>query len=348
MEQNRVPFGTLPDGRVVEAITLKDGGQTCTVLTWGGALQALTTPDRNGAPVDILLGYDTLEDYLRQDKYLGAIIGRSGNRTAGASFSLNGKEYPLYANDGPNHLHGGKEGFDRKLWTVEELTENTLTLALVSPDGEEGYPGTLTVAVTYRLSGGALTIDYEAFSDADTVCNLTSHAYFNLSGHGSGSVENHILSLNASRYTPVGPGLIPTGELAQVEGTPMDLRSPKRLGEGWDQDFGQLKLGGGYDHNWCIDGVVGTLRPFAKAYAPDTGITLTLEATLPGVQLYTGNFLSGAPKGKGGVVYQNRDAFCLETQFYPDSIHHENFPSPVLKAGETWRHTARFSLGTEG
>ena len=347
-KENRVPFGVLPDGRVVEAITLREGKQTCTVLTWGGALQSLITPDRNGAPVDILLGYGTLGDYLRQDKYLGALIGRCGNRTAEARFTLNGVEYPLYANDGSNHLHGGREGFDRKLWTVEKLTEDTLTLSLVSPDGEEGYPGTLTVTVTYRLSGGCLEIDYEAVSDADTVCNLTSHAYFNLSGHASGAVENHLLRLNASRYTPVGPGLIPTGELASVEGTPMDLRIPIRLGDGWAQDFEQLRLGGGYDHNWCVDGDVGVLRPFAWAYAPDTGITLTLEATLPGVQFYAGNFLEGSPKGKEGAPYGYRGGFCLETQFYPDSIHHGNFPSPVLKAGETWRHTARFSFGTEG
>lgn len=348
MEERRKMFGTMPDGRAVEAITLRDGPYTCTIITYGGAVQSLVVPDRNGKPVDIVLGMDTVEGYLAQDKYLGALIGRCGNRTAGASFTLNGKEYPLLANDGPNHLHGGGAGFDKKLWTVEELTGNTLKLSLVSPDGEEGYPGTLTVEVTYRLSGGCLEIDYLAKSDVDTVCNLTNHTYFNLSGHGAGSVEDHLLRLNASRYIPIGQGLIPTGELASVEGTPMDLRTPRRLGEGWSQPSEQLELAGGYDHNWVIDGEPGVLRPFAKAYAPDTGITLELEATLPGLQFYAGNFLADCPAGKGGATYGYRTGFCLETQFYPDSIHHPQFPSPILKAGETWRHTARFRFGTEG
>lgn len=348
MEEQRKMFGTMPDGQKVEAITLSSGPCTCTIITYGGAVQSLVVPDREGKPVDIVLGMDTVEDYIRQDKYLGALIGRCGNRTAGASFTLNGKEYPLPANDGPNHLHGGGAGFDKRLWTVEELTVNTLKLSLVSPDGEEGYPGTLTVEVIYRLSGGCLEIDYLARSDADTVCNLTNHTYFNLSGHGAGSVENHLLQLNASRYTPIGQGLIPTGELAGVEGTPMDLRTPRRLGVGWAQPSEQLELAGGYDHNWVIDGEPGTMRPFAKAYAPDTGITLELEATLPGLQFYAGNFLAGCPAGKGGAHYDYRTGFCLETQFYPDSIHHEEFPSPILRAGETWRHTARFRFGTEG
>ncbi|MDE6107569.1 MAG: galactose mutarotase [Oscillospiraceae bacterium] len=338
----------MPDGRAVEAITLRDGPYTCTILTLGGIVQSLIVPDRAGKAVDIALGMETARDYLSQDKYLGALVGRCANRTAGASFVLNGEEYPLRANDGPNHLHGGGVGFDKKLWTVEELTGNTLNLSLISPDGEEGYPGALTVEVTYRLWGGCLEIGYLARSDKNTVCNLTNHTYFNLSGHGAGSVENHLLKLNASRYTPIGPGSIPTGEIAPVEGTPMDLRVPTRLGDGWDRDFEQLRLAGGYDHNWVIDGEPGVLRPFARAYAPDTGIMLELEATLPGVQLYTGNFLEGCPPGKGGAVYGRRAGFCLETQFYPDSLHHPQFPSPILRAGEIWRHTARFRFGTEG
>ena len=348
MEEQRKIFGTMPGGQKVEAITLRDGPYICTILTYGGAVQSLIVPDRAGKAVDVVLGMDTLEGYIRQDKYLGALVGRCANRTAGAAFPLNGTEYPLAANDGPNHIHGGRVGFDKKLWTVEGFTENTLTLSLTSPDGEEGYPGALTAEVTYRLSGVGLEIGYLARSDADTVCNLTNHTYFNLSGHGSGSVENHLLKLNASRYTPIGPGLIPTGEIASVEGTPMDLRTPKRLGDGWSQDFEQLRLAGGYDHNWIIDGEPGVLRTFAKVCAPDTGIALELEATLPGVQLYTGNFLEGCPPGKGGAVYGKRAGFCLETQFFPDAIHHPQFPSPILRAGEPWRHTARFRFGTEG
>lgn len=319
------PFGVMPDGTPVTELILADGDCSCGVLTYGGALRSLTVPGRDGQPVDVLLGFDTLEDYRSQDKFLGALIGRYANRIGSSRFSLGGKEYPLRANDGPNHLHGGPVGFDKQVWEVKARSENTLTLALESPDGQEGYPGTLSVTVTYTLREGALTIDYRAVSDKTTLCNLTNHAYFNLGGHGSGSIAGQQFQLLASRYTPVVTGAIPTGTVEPVEGTPMDLRSPQPLGERE------------YDHNWAIDGWDKTLRPAARVWSPQTGIQMEVLTTMPGIQFYTGNFLDGCPRGKGGAIYARHGAFCLETQFYPDSPNNPGFPSAVLPAGEVWQ-----------
>lgn len=346
MEENRRLFGHMPDGTPAEEITLGQGGMRCKILTYGGAVRALAVPDRAGNPVDVVLGFDTLEDYMAQDKYIGALVGRYANRIGGARFTLNGAEYPLFANDGPNSLHGGRRGFDKRVWTVEELSENAVTLSLVSPHMEEGYPGTLRVRVTYALSGGALSIDYWGQSDRDTVFNPTNHSYFNLSGHGSGSAEGQMIQVCASRYTPTLPGSIPTGELAPVEGTPMDLRTPQPIGEHIDDPFEQLTLAGGYDHNWVVDGWDGTLRPAAAAWSPDTGITMTALTTLPGVQFYAGNFVGGCPAGKGGAVYGDRHGFCLETQFFPDSPNRPEFPSCVLRAGEEHTSRTEYRFGT--
>lgn len=321
----------MPDGKAAEEVTLRAGELSCSILTYGGAVRTLRVPDQNGRPTDVVLGFDSLEDYIRQDKYIGALIGRYANRIGGASFPLNGVEYPLRANDGPNHLHGGPMGFDKQLWTVEALTENTLVLTLTSPDGQEGYPGKLDIKVTYTLTECGLEIDYEAKSDRDTLCNLTNHSYFNLSGHDSGSISDQQIQVFADRYTPTGPGSIPTGELAPVEGTPMDLRVPTPIGDHVDDGFDQLTLAGGYDHNWVIKGWDGTLRPAARAWSPRTGITLEVLTTLPGIQFYSGNYLDGCPAGKGGAPYAKRWGFCLETQFFPDSPHHPAFPSSVLK-----------------
>lgn len=334
MKENRTAFGRMPDGTQVDQITLRDGAMMCQILTYGGAVRSLIVPDRDGNPVDVALGFDTLEDYRAQDKYLGALVGRYANRIGGAKFTLNGVEYPLYANDGPNSLHGGQAGFDKKVWAVEALTDSSVTLSLVSPDGEEGYPGTLSVQVTYTLSDGALSIQYRAVCDRDTVFNPTNHTYFNLSGHGSGSVERQYIKLFASRYTPTVPGSIPTGEIAPVDGTPMDLRLPQPIGARIGDPFDQLTMAGGYDHNWVINGWDGALRRAATAYAPDTGINLWVITDLPGVQFYTGNFIEGCPAGKGGAVYGNRHGFCLETQFFPDTPNKPGFPSCVLRAGE--------------
>lgn len=352
-------FGVMPDGTPVEEYTLRAGALSCGVITYGGALRTLTVPDRKGNPVDVLLGFDTLEDYRNQDKFLGALIGRVANRIGGKpfvmagkehsipTFVLNGWEYALAANDGPNHLHGGLAGFDKKVWTVEEAGEASLTLSLLSPHQQENYPGNLSVRVTYTLSEDGLKIDYFAKSDRDTLCNLTNHAYFNLSGHASGTVLGQTIQIFADQYTPTDDTSIPTGELADVSGTPMDLRKPKAIGEHVDDGFPQLKLAGGYDHNWALRGEIGTLHPAARAASPETGIVLDVETTLPGLQFYSGNYLDGSPAGKDGAPYAKRWGFCLETQFFPDAPNKPQFTNCLLRAGEAWQHTTVFRFSQE-
>ena len=338
MEGGRRIFGHMPDGTGVEEVTLSNGHLKCSIITYGGAVRSLMVPDRNGSLVDVVLGFDTLEDYRKQDKYMGALVGRYANRIGGARFALNGVEYPLAANDGPNSLHGGMVGFDKQVWTVEELSENAVTLSLVSPDMQEGYPGTLKVWVTYALKDGELLIWYRAKCDKDTPCNLTNHSYFNLSGHDSGSVEGQYIRVMASRYTPAA-GLIPTGEIAPVNRTPMDLRRAQRIGEHIRDKFPQLTMAGGYDHNWVIDGYDDEASvPAARAWSPETGICMEVTTTQPGVQFYAGNFISGCPAGKGGAAYKDRHGFCLETQGFPDSPNKPNFPPCVLWAGSEYRN----------
>lgn len=332
---NRI-FGRMPDGRLVEEIVLSGGPLSCGIITYGGALRTLSVPDRTGRPVDVVLGLDSLEDYRAQDKFLGALVGRYANRIGGSRFTLEGREYRLPANDGANHLHGGPEGFDKKVWTVREQTASSVTLSLFSPDGEEGYPGDLEVAVTYALRDGGLEISYRAEAGGTTLCSLTNHAYFNLSGHDSGPVDRQSVQIQAGRYTPVGEGLIPTGAVDPVEGTPMDLRTLQPLGR---REF---------DHNWAVSGWDGTLRPAARACSPDTGIAMEVLTTMPGVQFYTGNFLDGCPAGKGGAQYANRWAFCLETQFYPDSPNHPDFPSAVLAKGQVYTSKTVYRFSTQG
>ena len=316
-----------------ECVRLENGGLSCEILTYGGALRCLNVPDRNGRSVDVVLGFDSLEDYMEQTGFLGALIGRFGNRIGNAEFELDGKRYELFKNDGANHLHGGRRGFDKRIWKIEARDDTKLALSLVSEDGEEGYPGRLEVYVLYELKEDALEISYRAFSDADTLCNLTNHAYFNLSGHDSGTVEKQLIKINASHYTPTDAGLIPTGEIADVTGTPMDLREPVVIGERADLDFEALRFGGGFDHNYAIDGADGTLRLAAVAESRETGVVLETWTTLPGVQFYSGNGMAGLPKGKNGAPYDRRWGFCLETQVYPDAPHHANFPSALLKKG---------------
>ena len=345
--ENRKPFGFMPGGAPVEELILRGGACACSILTYGGAVRALTVPGKDG-PVDVVLGFDSLEDYRRQNKYLGALVGRYANRIGGARFTLDGKEYPLAKNDnGVNHLHGGNTGFDKKLWTVERQTENAVTLSLTSPDGDEGYPGTLDVKVTYTLADGGLEIAYEAVTDRATLCNLTNHTYFNLSGHNSGPVADQLIQVLAGRYTPTVPGSIPTGALAPVDGTPMDLREPTAIGAHIDEPFCQLRMAGGYDHNWAADGWDRTLRTIARAWSPKTGISMAVETSLPGVQFYAGNYLDGCPAGKGGAAYDKRWGFCLETQYFPDSPNHDSFPSCVLRPGEVYRHTTAYRFGLE-
>ena len=340
-------FGQTSQGQPVRSYSLENkNGARAVLIDYGAALQSLCFKDRRGEPVDLVQGFDSVEGYENQDAYIGATIGRVANRIGGSRFSLGGKEYRLYPNDGENHLHGGKKGFDKFVWQ-SDTGEDFVRFSRLSPHGEEGYPGRLTARVTYRLSGGALRIDYAAVSDRDTLCNLTNHTYFNLSGHQSGPVLEQSVQLFASAYTPTDAGSIPTGEVAPVEGTPMDLRAGLPIGARVDEDFPQLTLAGGYDHNWAVDGPAGTLRPAARAWSPATGITLEVSTTLPGVQFYSGNYLDGCPAGKGGAPYARRWGFCLETQFFPDAIHHPNFLQPVLRPGETWAHTTVFQFSAQ-
>lgn len=343
----RSDFGVTAAGARVELLTLDNGAISCQIITFGAALRALCVPDRDGKKVDVLLGYDTLEEYQRHDAYLGAVVGRYANRIAKGRFILHDQTYTLAVNNGPNHLHGGIVGFSHKVWTVEELTDTRAVLTLDSPDGEEGYPGHLCVKVTYNLEANGLSIRYQAHSDKDTPCNLTNHAYFNLNGQGTGPVLDQKIAIFAQSYTPTDEDSIPLGWVEPVENTPMDLRTLTPIGAQIGEPFTQLIQGKGYDHNYVLDGEVGRLHPAAQAYCGATGIEMRVETTLPGVQFYTANFLEEGRAGKDGVVYGPRHGFCLETQFYPDSPNQEAFPSSILRAGEEFDHTTRFIFGCQ-
>jgi aldose 1-epimerase len=338
-------FGIMPDGTAVDQYTLTCGEMSCEIITYGGALRSLRVPDRNETIVDVVLGFDYLRDYLVQDKYIGALIGRYANRIGGSTFSLNGTRYFLAANDGANHLHGGLRGFDKQVWNAAGASEDTLVLTLNSPDGQEGYPGNLDVQVTYRLEAHSLTIRYRAVCDLDTPCNLTNHTYFNLGGHHSGPVTSQVIQLFADCYIPTDEESIPMGVIEPVEGTPMDLRQPTRIGAQIDGAFSQLVFAGGYDHNWITADQEGSLHPAAQAFSPATGISMEVFSTLPGIQFYSGNYLDGCPVGKEGAPYARRWGFCLETQMFPDTPNRPEFPSCVLRAGEVWEHTSVFKFG---
>ena len=324
------PFGTLADGTEVTACRVSEpGGLTLTVLSRGATVQSLLVPDRDGVLRDVALGYDTAGEYERRDGYLGATVGRVANRIGGAAFTLNGERYELTKNEGGNQLHGGAKGFDRRVWALER-EKGGVCLRLVSPDGEEGYPGTLRAAVHFCLEGGALRIAYEAETDRDTPVNLTNHTYFNLKG--GGSAQDHIVCVNAERFTEAGPGLIPTGRLLPAEGTPYDLREARRLSE--------TALGDGYDINYCLSS-----REAAELRCEESGIRLRVETDMPGMQLYTARHLSPRA-GKGGAPMGPGSAVCLETQYYPDAVNHENFPSCVLRRGEKGRWETAFRFDT--
>lgn len=319
-------FGKLKDGTPVTAATITNHcGASLTILDYGATVQSLRIPNREGAPVDVVLGYDSPEEYVLHGEYLGATIGRVGNRIAGAEFSLNGIRYQLARNDGENHLHGGREGFDRKVWRMAAQGESLLCWR-TSPDGEEGYPGTLEVRVCFTLTEeNAFRIEYDADTDADTLVNLTNHCYFNLNGQGS--VLGHRLQLFAERFCENGKGCLPTGKLLPVENTPFDFRHEKTLGAEIDAGDEQLLIAGGYDHNYVLCG-----KKAAVLYSPDSGIEMTVETDMPGMQLYTGNFLPEC-RGKSGTQIQRRSAACFETQLYPNGMNCYGFPSPVLRAG---------------
>ena len=344
------PFGKTTDGVAIERYTLKNAkGVEVDVITWGGIVTRIMAPDRNGKPADIALGFERLEPYLEQHPYFGAIVGRYGNRIGNAQFTLGGKTYTLAKNNGPNSLHGGVRGFDKRVWKARGTSGANgpgVELTYVSADGEEGFPGTLTTKVTYTLTAdNGLRIDYEATTDKDTVVNLTNHSYFNLAGVGSGDILGHELQIVADRFTPVDATLIPTGELRPVAGTPFDFRKPTRIGARIAAEDEQIRFGQGYDHNFVLNGPAGTLRLVARVTEPSSGRVLEVETTEPGVQFYTGNFLDGSLKGKG-TVYNLRTGFCLETQHFPDSPNKPQFPSTVLKPGETYRTTTVYRFST--
>lgn len=339
-----VPFGTAPTGEPVSLITLKNDILSCQVITYGAAIHSLFVPGRDGTPIDVVLGYDTLEEYATRDGYLGATIGRFANRIAGGRFSLKGKDYSLACNDGGNHLHGGQVGFSHRVWDIEQLQTHSVVLTLASPDGEEGYPGNLTAKVTYALRCGSLFVRYQAVSDADTPCSLTNHSYFNLAGHNSGSVLDQEIAVLADRYTPSNAASIPFGTVESVEGTPMDLRSLTPIGKHINKAFNQLEQARGYDHNYVVNGEAGTLRPSAQAYCAGTGISMYVSTTLPGLHFYTANFIEEGRPGKAGCNYGPRHAFCLETQQFPDAPNQSAFPSAILKAGSEFDHWTVFSF----
>jgi len=346
---SREDFGQV-DGKKVERFTLTNrNGVEAKIITYGGIVVSLKVPDRQGKFADVVLGYDDLEGYLHDDAYLGALIGRYGNRIAKGRFKLNGTEYKLATNNGENHLHGGVKGFDKVVWNgAAAKTANgvKLTLNYASRDMEEGYPGNLLATVIYTLTNNnELKIDYSATTDKDTVINLTQHSYFNLTGEVQNDILKHQLTINATRFTPVDAGLIPTGELRVLKGTPFDFLQPALIGSRIDAEDEQLKLGRGYDHNFVIDGRRGTMRKAATVFEENSGRVMEVWTSEPGMQLYTGNFLTGKP-GKSGKPLQFRSGFCLETQHYPDSPNHPEFPTTVLRKGARYRTTTVYKFSS--
>ncbi len=348
---NRAPFGKTPDGASVEIYTLRNrNGCEARILTYGGIVQSLKVPDRNGNFGDVVLGFDDFEGYIKNDPHFGALIGRYGNRIAKGKFTLDGVTYTLALNNGPNHLHGGNKGFDKKVWKAMSLLTPdgpALQLTYFSKDGEEGYPGNLSVTAVYTVTeDNALKLEFTATTDKDTVCNLTHHSYFNL--RGSGNILDHVVYINADQFTPVDSTLIPTGELRPVAGTPFDFRTPTAIGARIsDTNYDQIKFANGYDDNWVLNHPPSKLGLAARVSEPTAGRVMEVWTTAPGVQFYTGNFLDGTLTGKGGWVYQFRDGFCFEPQGFPDSPNHPSFPSTGLKPGETYHNTIIYKFSTE-
>lgn len=342
-------YGKLQDGSPVDIFTLTNSnGMTVKIINYGGTIVSIEVPDKNGKTDDVTLGFDTLEEYCKFSNYFGALIGRHANRIENSKFELNGTVYQLAANDGKNHLHGGNKGFDKVVWQAEivDLADGgqSLQLLYTSPDGEENYPGNLDVKVLYTLTEESeLKIEYHAVSDKDTVVNLTNHAYFNLSGHASGDVLDHELKINADRFTVVNDECIPTGEICDVKDTPMDFTELTRIGNGINSTNEQIACGKGYDHNWILNVSGRTPEKAAEVFDPKTGRLMEVYTTKPGIQFYSGNFLKNTP-GKGGAVYDYRGGLCLETQYFPNAMEHKHFPSPILKAGDEYKHTTIYKF----
>lgn len=340
-------YNTTIDGKAVKLFTLKNkSGASVSITNYGGRVISLLVPDKNNKLTDVVLGYDSIGAYRKKgEPFFGALIGRYGNRIAKGTFTLDGKTYNLQLNDGPNTLHGGTDGFFSKVWDATQVDAQKLELSYISKDGEAGYPGTLNVKVVYTLKDdNALQIDYTATTDKATVVNLTNHAYFNLNGEGDSTILNHELMIDANAYTPVDSTLIPTGKLTPVAGTAFDFNKAKAIGKSIDENDQQLKYGKGYDHNFALTHHDGK-TPVAKVTSPVTGITLEVYTVEPGLQFYSGNFLTGADHdGKGGKAYPHRSAFCLETQHFPDAPNHANFASTVLKPGETYQTSTTYKF----
>ncbi len=345
----REAFGKAGDGTPVEVFTLTNkAGVQIKAISYGAIITSIRVPDRTGAMADVALGFDTLDGYLEEHPYFGAVVGRYGNRIGKARFTRDGQTYKLAANNGPNHLHGGVRGFDKYVWTAEVLKNATgVAFSRRSPDGEEGYPGTVEARVSYVLAdSNELAIEYRATTDKATPINLTQHTYFNLSGHDAGTILDHEVMIAADRYTPVDATLIPTGELAPVTGTPFDFRQSTRVGARIDDSHPQIKFGLGYDHNWVLNRTGGGAQLAARVADRKSGRTLEVLTTEPGVQFYTGNFLDGTLKGKGGAVYNRRNGLCLETQHYPDSPNQPAFPSTILQPGQTYQSQTVWKFAT--
>lgn len=353
LEIRKDPFGTTPEGVPVDVYTFTNGRVTISMLTWGATIQRVETPDRRGRTENISLGFDNLPDYAALSPYFGSTVGRFGNRIAKGKFTLDGQSYQIPVNNGENALHGGTIGFDKKVWkakTVKTSAAVGVAFTYVSPDGEMGFPGELTSTVTYTLDKqDNLRIDYLAtVAGKPTVLNLTNHVYFNLAGEGAGSIDGHVLQLNAAKYTPVDAGLIPTGELAPVAGTPFDFNRATAIGKRIREDHPQLVIGRGYDHNFVLgDAGDDGLRFAARFWEPEEGRTVTVQTSEPGAQFYSGNFLDGTFQGIGNKSYRQGDALAFETQHFPDSPNQPNFPSTVLRPGQTFTSTTIYTFGTK-
>lgn len=341
-DSTKMAYGKTPDGTAVSEYSLSnDNGMVVKVIDYGAIVTEVWASDRDGKMADIVLGYDKLEDYIAVTPYFGAVVGRYGNRIAEGIFEINGESFTLAVNNGENHLHGGLIGFDKVVWKSEAYSNKKaagVKLSYLSKDGEEGYPGNLSVVVVYELNNdNELTVKYEATTDKPTVVNLTNHSYWNLGGQGRGSILNHELTLNAPYFTPVDSGLIPTGEIIAVAGTPMDFTRPKRIGSRIDADCEQLTFGGGYDHNWVLDKTGGGLTFAARLYDSNSGRQMEIYTEEPGIQFYSGNFLDGSIVGKSDATYQYRYGMCLETQHFPDSPNKGHFPTTRLNPGEVYK-----------
>ncbi|GAB3954439.1 galactose mutarotase [Spirosoma harenae] len=349
---DKTTYGQLPDGKTADLYTLHNAaGMTAKITNYGGIIVSLTAPDKDGKFEDVTLGADSLSGYVKGTPYFGALVGRYGNRIAKGKFTLDGKTYSLVTNNMGNHLHGGTVGFDKVLWTATPVDgeEPALKLAYTSKDGEEGYPGNLSVEVTYTLQkDNSLKIDYQATTDKPTVVNLTNHTYFNLTGGAKRDVLDHVLTLNADRFIPVDKTLIPTGKLQPVAGTPFDFTQPTVIGKRInDSTDAQIKYGLGYDHGWVLNGSGDSLKLAATVYEPTSGRVMEVRTTEPAIQFYTGNFLDGTVMGREGFAYKKRYALCLETEHYPDSPNQASFPSTVLRPGQTYKTTTVYQFSTK-